>query len=63
MRRRLISLAEPVSPFVVAACAWKALSLLGPFPRAVYLADRVIVFSHHPSTVKAQLKNHAAEAT
>jgi ABC-type nitrate/sulfonate/bicarbonate transport system ATPase subunit len=119
MRRRLISLAELVLPFVVAAAVWQAFSLLGPFPQkpfpyrgmqqraralaynpavllmdepfaaldaltreemqrflvdvwretkktviyvthnvaeAVYLADRVIVFSPHPGTVKAQVK-------
>src|SRR5215468_154401 len=36
MRRRLISLAELVFPFVVAAAAWQAFSLLGPFPQKLF---------------------------
>ena len=36
MRRRLISFAELVFPFVVAAGAWQAFSLLGPFPQKLF---------------------------
>ena len=52
MRRRLISLAELVLPFVVAAVAWQAFSLLGPFPQKLFPAR---CSSALPS-LKAQIK-------
>ena len=56
MRRSLISFAEVVLPFVVALAALASVLASGPFLQAVYLADRVLVFSPHPGTGKAQVK-------
>jgi NitT/TauT family transport system permease protein len=43
MRRRLISFAELLFPFVVAAAAWQAFALLGPFPQKLFPTVETII--------------------
>jgi NitT/TauT family transport system permease protein len=59
MRRRLISLAELVFPFVVAAAAWQAFSLLGPFPQKLFPTVETITATFVRLTADGILPLHA----
>jgi ABC-type nitrate/sulfonate/bicarbonate transport system permease component len=59
MRRRLISLAELVFPFVVVAAAWQAFSLLGPFPQKLFPTVETIAAAFVRLTADGILPLHA----
>src|SRR5262245_24628323 len=60
MRRRLISLVELLFPFVVAAAAWQAFSLLGPFPQKLFPTVETITATFARLMADGILPLHAA---
>src|SRR5215467_339972 len=60
MRRSIISLAELVFPFVVAAAAWQAFSLLGPFPQKLFPTVVTITATFARLMAEGILPLHAA---
>src|SRR5919106_2667570 len=59
MRRALISLVELALPFIVAAAAWQAFSLLGPFPQKLFPGVETIVATFARLTASGILPIHA----
>lgn len=59
MRRALISLIELALPFIVAAAAWQAFSLLGPFPQRLFPGVETIVATFVRLTASGILPIHA----
>lgn len=59
MRRPLISLVELALPFIVAAAAWQAFSLLGPFPQRLFPAVETIIATFARLTASGILPIHA----
>jgi hypothetical protein len=59
MRRALISLVELALPFIVAAAAWQAFSLLGPFPQRLFPGIETIVATFVRLTASGILPIHA----
>jgi NitT/TauT family transport system permease protein len=61
MRRTLISLVELTLPFMVAAAAWQAFSLLGPFPQKLFPGVETIIATFARLTVSGILPVHALQ--
>jgi NitT/TauT family transport system permease protein len=59
MRRALISLVELALPFIAAATAWEAFSLLGPFPQKLFPSVETIVATFVHLTASGILPIHA----
>jgi NitT/TauT family transport system permease protein len=61
MRRTLISLVELALPFIAAAAAWQAFSLLGPFPQKLFPGVETIIATFARLTVSGILPVHALQ--
>src|SRR5918996_1625278 len=59
MRRALIASIELATPFIVAAAAWQAFSLLGPFPQKLFPGVETIIATFVRLTASGILPIHA----